>query len=403
MNIKDSPADVFSPKHLHGERSSDAAGGFRDNDLPFALSAQVLSQSDEIVGQSEHILSIKQYIDRVAPSEAAVLITGETGTGKELFARRVHRKSNRSNGPFISVNCAAIPDNLLESELFGFEKGAFTGAMSRHAGRFVEADKGTLFLDEIGDLSLAAQAKLLRVLEQKTVQPLGSRGTRAIDFRLVAATNRNLEQMVADGDFRQDLFYRIDVIHVHIAPLRDRRQDIVSLANYFIRALDLQYCRRFVALTTGAQSHLTDCPWPGNARELRNVIERAAVLSNSEYITEQDIAGRFHFSECRYESSSTRISSSFRADPNEGHRYRTSHTGYDRTTINWSDVSAVEQLRKTLEETRWNKSKTAKILQCSRMTVHRKVVEFELGPSGLTPRTKNPSTKMSKAAAQYIA
>jgi two-component system, NtrC family, response regulator AtoC len=403
MKIKDSSPDVSLPAHLNGECSSNTAGGFRNNDLPSAFNGQMLSQSDEIVGESEHILSTKQYIDRVAPSDATVLITGETGTGKELFARRVHRKSKRTNGPFISVNCAAIPESLLESELFGFEKGAFTGAMSRHEGRFVEADKGTLFLDEIGDLSLAAQAKLLRVLEQKVVQPLGSRGTRTIDFRLVAATNRDLEQRVARGDFRQDLFYRIDVIHVHIAPLRDRRSDITSLANYFIRTLDLQYCRRFVALTTGAQSYLKDCPWLGNARELRNVIERAFVLSNSEYITEQDIAGMFHLGECGYRSSSTRISSSFRADPNGRPRYRTNHTGYDRTTINWSDVSAVEQLRKTLEETRWNKSKTAKILQCSRMTVHRKVAEFELGPSCLTPRTKDSSTKMSKATAKYLA
>ena len=220
-------------------------------------------KSDEIVGDSEHIQSIKGCIDRVAPSEAAVLITGETGTGKELFARRVHRKSKRNGRPFISLNCAAIPDALLESELFGFEKGAFTGAMARHEGRFVEADTGTIFLDEIGDLSLAAQSKLLRVLEQKVVQPLGSRNTRTVDFRLVAATNRNLEQMAARGDFREDLFYRINVIHVHIAPLRDRPEDIEQLAEYFLRALAIQYCRPFVSLAPSAQSYLKGRPWPG--------------------------------------------------------------------------------------------------------------------------------------------
>jgi two-component system nitrogen regulation response regulator NtrX len=373
MNTKDPSPDVF-PTYANEECSSKMAAGTGD-----------LFETDGIVGNSDHIRSIKECIDRVAPSEAAVLITGETGTGKELFARRVHRKSRRNGCPFISLNCAAIPDTLLESELFGFEKGAFTGAMARHDGRFVEGDRGTVFLDEIGDLSLTAQAKLLRVLEQKEVQPLGSRRTRAVDFRLVAATNRNLEQMAVRGDFRQDLLYRIDVIHVHIAPLRDRQEDIGLLSDYFLKALCLQYCRPFVVLTASAQRYLKACPWLGNARELRNIVERVFFLSDSEFITEQDIVRICHLANRSHENCSTRTSSDLRADPNEQSRYRTSHTGYDRTTINWSEVSAVEQLRKALEETRWNKSKAAKILRCSRMTIHRKVIQFELRPSQLEP------------------
>jgi transcriptional regulator with PAS, ATPase and Fis domain len=370
MNTKDTIADVSRTTHPNRElppKITRFMGGF--------------FQSDEIVGDSEHIQSITACIDRVAPSEAAVLITGETGTGKELFARRVHRKSKRNGRPFISLNCAAIPDALLESELFGFEKGAFTGALARHEGRFVEADTGTIFLDEIGDLSLAAQSKLLRVLEQKVVQPLGARNTRTVDFRLVAATNRDLEQMTARGDFREDLFYRINVIHVHIAPLRDRPEDIERLAEYFLRALGIQYCRPFVSLAPSAQSYLKDRPWLGNARELRNTIERAFFLSSSDRITEQDFARISHLNGSRHESLSTSTSRSLRVDRTVGPRYRTSHSSYDGTTIDWSEVSAVEQLRNALEETRWNKSKTAKLLRCSRMTIHRKVVQFELRPT----------------------
>jgi transcriptional regulator with PAS, ATPase and Fis domain len=369
MNMKDTMTDVSPPTHPNREFTPKITGLMGG-----------LFQSDEIVGDSEHIQSITGCIDRVAPSEAAVLITGETGTGKELFARRVHRKSKRNGRPFISLNCAAIPEALLESELFGFEKGAFTGAMARHEGRFVEAHTGTIFLDEIGDLSLAAQSKLLRVLEQKVVQPLGSRNTRTVDFRLVAATNRDLEQMTARGDFREDLFYRINVIHVHIAPLRDRPEDIERLAEYFLRALGIQYCRPFVSLAPSAQNYLKDRPWLGNARELRNTIERAFFLSNSDRITDQDIARISYLNGSRHESLSTSTPHSLRVTRTVAPRYRTNHSSYDRTTIDWSEVSAVEQLRNALEETRWNKSKAAKLLRCSRMTIHRKVVQFELRP-----------------------
>jgi transcriptional regulator with GAF, ATPase, and Fis domain len=382
-SVKDSLPDVLLPRDLDEEGSSRMAGRF----------GHILSQPDEMVGNSDHIRLIKQCIDRVAPSEATVLITGETGTGKELVAHRIHRKSKRSDRPFIAVNCAAIPDSLLESELFGFEKGAFTGAVSQHEGRFGEADKGTLFLDEIGDLSPAAQAKLLRILEQKVVQPLGSRKVRKIDFRLIAATNRDLERLAAHGDFRQDLFYRISVIHVPIAPLRERREDIGLLADHFLTALGLQYCRPFVIMTAGAKRYLKCRPWIGNARELRNAIERAFFLSNSEQITEEDIAGSFPLFVSRQEGSPTRTSSSFRATANDRLRHHTSNTGYESSPINWSEVSAVDQLRKALEETRWNKSKAAKMLRCSRMTLYRKVVQYELHPLSRSSSINSPVSK----------
>jgi transcriptional regulator with GAF, ATPase, and Fis domain len=253
---------------------------------------QSLYCGDEIVGDSAQIGLIKRCIDRVAPTEATVLITGETGTGKELFAHRVHRLSNRSDRPFISLNCAAIPDNLFESELFGFEKGAFTGACTRRDGMLVQAHGGTMFLDEIGDLSLSAQAKLLRVLEQKEVRPLGSPKMQTVDFRLIAATNRDLEHLVARGEFRQDLLFRIKVIHFHIPPLRERQDDIPLIANHFLAALSLEYSRASLSLTLGAQRRLKQLHWTGNIRELRNIIERAFLFSQQPIASRNGILPR---------------------------------------------------------------------------------------------------------------
>jgi transcriptional regulator with GAF, ATPase, and Fis domain len=345
----------------------------------------ILSQSDEIVGDSAQIKLIKQCIDRVAPSDAAVLLTGETGTGKELFARRVHRMSHRREHPFVSINCAAIPDNLLESELFGFEKGAFTGASSRQQGMLATANGGTVFLDEIGDLSPSAQAKLLRVLEQKEVRPLGSPKTRPVDFRLVAATNRDLEQLTSDGKFRQDLLFRIAVIHVHIPPLRERREDIPLIADYFLKGFIVQYPRGFVSLTLSAQRRLKELPWVGNVRELRNVIERAFLLSNSDCITEQSIGETCSSVTYRHVRSTTEIPITFQVAPSSRDEHRVTRTSYKYPTVRSSASSESEEIRKALEKTHWNKSEAAKLLQCSRMTLYRKVVRYELRPPATTP------------------
>lgn len=353
-------------------------------DAPIVKSA-IRAHSDEIIGKSPQIESIKQCVDRVAPSDAAVLITGETGTGKELFARRVHHMSNRRQYPFVSLNCAAIPDHLLESELFGYEKGAFTGAISRQQGILAAANGGTVFLDEIGDLSPSAQAKLLRVLEQKEVRPLGSQKAQAVDFRLVAATNRDLEQLTCDGKFRQDLLFRINVIHVHIPPLRERREDIPLVADYFLKGFIVQYPRGFVSLTLGAQRRLKELPWIGNVRELRNVIERAFLLSSSGCITEQSIAETCGLATYRQVRSTTGTPITFQAAPSSRDEHRVTRTSYRYPTVRSSASSELEHIRRALEKTHWNKSEAAKLLQCSRMTLYRKVVRYELHPPNTAP------------------
>jgi transcriptional regulator with GAF, ATPase, and Fis domain len=238
-------------------------------------------------------------------------------------------------------------------------------------------------------LSPSAQAKLLRVLEQKEVRPLGSGRTQMVDFRLVAATNRDLEQLTSDGKFRQDLFFRINVIHVHIPPLRERQEDILLIADYLLKGFIIQYPRPFVSLTLGAQRHLKELPWAGNVRELRNVIERAFLLSNSECITEQAIAETCDSGTYRHVRSTTETPIRFQAAPKIQPERRVTHTGYRDPTVHSSEASEPERIRKALEETRWNKSEAAKILRCSRMTLYRKVVRYELRPPANT--TPDPS------------
>ncbi len=337
-----------------------------------------LPDVDEIAGGSAQIRFLKEFTDRVATSDSTVLITGETGTGKELFARRIHRASQRRSRPLISVNCAAIPDTLLESELFGFERGAFTGALSHQDGMFVQANGGTLFLDEIGDLSLCAQAKLLRVVEQKEVRPLGSRTPRRVDVRIVAATNRNLQQLVADNTFRQDLFFRLNVLHIHVPPLRERLDDVPAIAAHFLRALCIQ-CQRPVAhLTAGAQRYLAQQPWVGNARELRSVMERALLLSNSVSITEKDVADMCHFGARWREAFETETPLPVETGPKNSPEYRKTSSSLRPHHVRSSERLEREQLLTALKETKWNKSRAAEFLQCSRMTIYRKVREYEL-------------------------
>jgi transcriptional regulator with GAF, ATPase, and Fis domain len=241
----------------------------------------------EIIGQSNPILGVLNRILKVAPTDATVLITGETGTGKELIARSIHRHSRRTQKSFVALNCAAIPDGLIESELFGHEKGAFTGAHTRKLGKFETANGGTLFMDEIGDMPLEIQAKLLRALEEKQIERLGGEKTVAIDVRIIAATNRDLDEMVKRGDFRQDLYFRLNVFTIHLPPLRARLEDIPLLANHFLKALEGGSEIRF---TPPAHRLLMAHDWPGNVRELRNAVESAAVLTEDK-ITPHDLPG----------------------------------------------------------------------------------------------------------------
>ncbi len=244
--------------------------------------------AEEIIGTSERIGQVRQLIDKVAPCDARVLITGENGTGKELVARWLHAKSPRSAAPFVEVNCAAIPSELIESELFGHERGAFTSAIKQRKGKFEQADGGTLFMDEIGDMSLAAQAKVLRALQESKISRVGSDKDIDVDVRVIAATNKTLREEIDKGNFREDLYHRIGVVVVRVPALRDRAGDIPELVGHFIRVISAEYNLPPKKIDPEALAALQAKPWTGNIRELRNVIERLLILSE-EKITADDV------------------------------------------------------------------------------------------------------------------
>jgi len=245
-----------------------------------------------IISESSGMSRVLNVAGRVADSNASVLITGETGTGKELIAKSVHFSGSRHDQPFVAVNCAALPDNLLESELFGHEKGAYTGADRQRKGRFETADGGTLFIDEVGEIPLSLQVKLLRVLQEKTFERIGSNTPLKANVRIVAATNRDLEAMVRDGTFRQDLFYRLNVVSIRIPPLRERREDIPPLAELFVRRFASENNKRIAGISREAMDTLMKYSYPGNVRELENIIQQSVVLSRGETIMESDLPVR---------------------------------------------------------------------------------------------------------------
>jgi len=235
---------------------------------------------EQVIGNSPALESVLEQVERVAPTDSTVLIQGETGTGKELIAHAIHNLSSRCGRPFVRLNCAAIPLDLLESELFGHEKGAFTGAIAQKIGRFELADNGTLFLDEVGDIPPALQPKLLRVLQEQEFERLGSTRTHQVDVRLVAASNRNLMEMANRGEFRNDLYYRLNVFPILLPPLRDRREDIPALVSHFVEIYSRRMSREIEHIPPTTMSALISYEWPGNIRELQNLIERAVILSN---------------------------------------------------------------------------------------------------------------------------
>jgi transcriptional regulator with PAS, ATPase and Fis domain len=307
--------------------------------------AQSLAGSERMVGESQIIQDIKSYIEKAAASDCSVLITGETGTGKELVAQLILQNSRRRDKPFICVNCAAIPESLFESELFGFERGAFTGAHATREGKLEQADGGTIFFDEIGDMSLSSQAKILRALESKGVQRLGSRHTRQLDFRVIAATNCNLKSQVKNATFRADLYFRLSVVSIHVPPLRDRKQDILSLIERLIQEFNRICARNVQGFTESALSLLLNYAWPGNVRELRNVVEATFVnLPNSD-IPWIDLPKPML---ALFQEVKPGI-------PNER-----------------------DELLAALLSTGWNKSRTAEKLHWSRMTLYRKIAKYRL-------------------------
>ena len=248
-----------------------------------------LEEERTIVGQSPLTREAVDRVRQVAPSDATVLITGESGTGKELFAEMIHRLSHRSDGPFIAVNCAALPESILESELFGYEEGAFTGASEQKIGRFEAADGGTLFLDEIGEMSPQVQVKLLRVLQEGSFERLGANTPTEVDVRVVAATNRDLEEAMDAGEFREDLYYRLNVIDIKIPPLRHRMEDVPLLAEHFLQIYCDKNDRQISGFSQSALENLSSYDWPGNVRELENAVERAVVLDTDGLIDEDDL------------------------------------------------------------------------------------------------------------------
>lgn len=258
---------------------------------------------DAIVGNSKAIQDVLTLAGRVAPSRSTVLVTGESGTGKELVARALHIASDRKEMPFISVNCMSLSAGLLESELFGHEKGSFTGAVALKRGRFELAQGGTLFLDEIGELSPELQVKLLRVLQERTVERVGGTETIAVDFRLVAATNKNLQEEITAGRFREDLFYRLNVVNIHLPPLRERREDIPILAGHFLRRFSQENSRQVQGFTPGAVDYLSAYEWPGNVRQLENVIERCVVLATRDVIDVDDLPPELRDEDTQYKSA----------------------------------------------------------------------------------------------------
>jgi two-component system nitrogen regulation response regulator GlnG len=331
---------------------------------------------DELVGRSPAMLDLFKTIGRVAASDAAVLILGESGTGKEVVARAIHYHSRRADGPFVAVNMTALPSELIEAELFGHERGAFTGAVEARTGRFREAQGGTLLLDEIGDLPLPLQAKLLRVLQERVVSPLGGRQAVPIDVRIVASTHRDLDQLVQEKRFREDLFFRLSVVPVRIAPLRERKSDIPLLVSHFVErfAQELGVSRRWP--TESALERLRQHAWPGNVRELENAIKRALVLAAGEVITAEDIdqataASRGGSSSDWAELARREIAEHFESSGEEGVEEGT-------TGPYWSFVSRLERavIREALSRARRNQIQAAKLLGINRNTLRKKIAEL---------------------------
>lgn len=313
-------------------------------------------QFSSLIGNSRKMRDVYSVAGQVARRDSTVLITGESGTGKELLAKAIHQNSLRAGKPFIAVNCGALPETLVESELFGHTKGAFTGAVSERAGKFEAANEGTIFLDEIGELPLPMQVKLLRVLQEREVDKLGSPHPVKVNVRIIAATNRDLKTQLEDGDFREDLFYRLSVITIELPPLRERREDISALAAHFLKRFSERYNTGRLILTDEALELLQKYEWPGNIRELENVIERVAVLARGAEITASDLPGEVRTSRSRIASIGLKL-------PEEG--------------ISLEEVEK-EILVQALEKQHWNQTRAARYLNISRKTLIYRMEKFGL-------------------------
>jgi DNA-binding NtrC family response regulator len=316
----------------------------------------------KIIGDSSAIQLISQSIQRVAPTNATVLLTGESGTGKEVFSRAIHQLSSRRDKPFVTVNCAAIPHSLIENELFGHEKGSYTGAFARKLGKFELADQGTMFLDEIGELHMSVQAKVLRVIEEQCFERIGGLETIQVDTRVVAATNRNLQDLVAKREFREDLFFRLSVIPIQIPPLRERISDVRLLAQFFVDKFARELHRQGLQLSPEAAKALEEYSWPGNVRELQNTIERAVILSDGRTIRPEDL--NFAFQD--------------RKGTDDFVQFLDLSGSLTDVSGRASRAAEKVKIKQALELTNWNKTQAAEMLLVSYKTLLNKVKEYEL-------------------------
>jgi two-component system nitrogen regulation response regulator NtrX len=312
---------------------------------------------DDMIGYSNHVNEIKDIIRRAAKTNARVLITGESGTGKELVAKAIFQLSNRSDKPFLKMNCAAIPDELIESELFGHERGSFTGAVGRRLGKFELADGGTLFLDEVCDMSLSAQAKVLRVLQEQQFERVGGSETITVDVRVIAATNVDIPKAIAEGKFREDLYYRLNVIPIHVPRLTERKDDIEVLINYFLERFSQEHGTGKKVITEDGMEFLKEYPWPGNVRELKNIIERVVIMVSTEEIKAEDIkknigsGGKDHVRDTNYPGGSL----------------KETREAFEKDYI----IAA-------LKKNEGNVSLTAKELDIERTNLHRKIKQYNI-------------------------
>jgi len=325
-----------------------------------------LVQTERIVGNSPAMQEVYKTVGKVAKADATVLITGESGTGKELVAEALHYNSNRRSGPIVKVSCAALPETLLEAELFGHEKGSFTGAMTQRRGRFEMADKGTIFLDEIGEMSLPMQTKLLRVLQERKIERVGSSLPIKVDIRIICATNKDLQRQVEQQKFRDDLFYRLNVINIHMPPLRDRKEDIPALVEHFLAKHRYSATAQPAAISEEALKRLMEYDWPGNVRELENVVERAVVLSRGQIITSRELPFGDHEGDGHEEEGGDEVSV-------EKSFFKKSVAQFEKDLI-----------MKALRDATGNRSKAAEMLGIYRRLLYAKIKEY--GLEGYPPK-----------------
>ncbi|MFN7729540.1 MAG: sigma-54-dependent transcriptional regulator [Bdellovibrio sp.] len=322
------------------------------------------SSFSQIIGGSDEIQEILSLVERVADTESTVLITGESGTGKELIARAVHYNSTRSDHPFIAINCGAIPAELLESELFGHVKGAFTGAIATRVGRFEMADGGTIFLDEIGDLEPSLQVKLLRVLQERSFEPVGSTKTVSVNVRVIAATNKNLEDQVSYGKFREDLFYRLNVIPISLPALRERKSDIPLLFAHFMEHFNKSKSRKLAGISSEAMDCLCNYGWPGNIRELENLVERLAILKGFGQVEVADLPAKYRTLQANLAGDAM--------------SFEIPEAGMDFNTA--VDMFENQLILRALEKTGWNRNQAALLLRLNRTTLVEKIKKKGLRP-----------------------